>query len=231
MSTLSNIPAAPRGDVQPDEPDDYLSGIHGDIQGMRFAWSDDLGYASMYAMDESPRVIAAVREAAFRFAEIGVQVEATTEVWDDFHDGFMLINRAFGSGGRGVGTPPTPDEYWASMELRKRNVDRFERLFRDFDVLLTPTSQLLARPVEEWNDCWTGDGSRFPHGNFAGVYTSHVMLFNWLAMPAFSVPGGFVDGLPVGLQIVGRPGREAKMFRIAQSFQEALGLDDTPPFP
>ena len=63
------------------------------------------------------------------------------------------------------------------------------------------------------------------------MYTSHVMLFNWLAMPAFSVPCGFVDGLPVGLQIVGKPGREAKMFRIARAFQEAFGRDETPPFP
>lgn len=215
----------------PDEPDDYLSGIHGDIDGMRLAWSDDLGYASMYAMEESPRVIAAIREAAFRFGELGAQVEPTSEKWDDFHDGFMLINRAFGSGGRGAGTPPSPEEYWASMEMRKRNVDRFDRLFAEYDVLLTPTSQLLPRTVEDWNDCWTVDGDRFPHGSFAGVYTSHVMLFNWLAMPAFSVPCGFVDGLPVGLQIVGKPGREAKMFRLAQAFQQALGRDEKPPFP
>jgi aspartyl-tRNA(Asn)/glutamyl-tRNA(Gln) amidotransferase subunit A len=215
----------------PEEPDDYLAGIQAGVEGMRFAWSDDLGYASKYAMEESPRVIAAVRDAALRFTEIGALVEPTDEKWDDFHDGFMLLNRAFGSGGRGVGDPPTPEEYWASMEVRKRNVDRFDRLFRDHDVLLTPTAQLLARKVEDWNDCWTGDGSRFPHGTFAGMYTSHVMLFNWLAMPAFSVPCGFVDGLPVGLQIVGKPGREAKMFRIARAFQSAFGLDQRPPLP
>ena len=214
-----------------DEPDDYLAGIHSGVEGMRLAWSDDLGYAAVYAMDESPRVIAAVRQAAFRFAEIGAVVEATDEKWDDFHDGFMLLNRAFGSGGRGVGEAPAPDEYWASMESRKRNVDRFDRLFESYDVLLTPTTQLLPRPVEEWNACWTVDGARFAHGNFAGVYTSHVMLFNWLAMPAFSVPCGFVDGLPIGLQIVGKRGSETKMFQIAQAFQQAFWQDDRPPFP
>jgi Asp-tRNA(Asn)/Glu-tRNA(Gln) amidotransferase A subunit family amidase len=213
-----------------DTPDDYLADIHSGVEGMRFAWSDDLGFASMYAMEESPRVIAAIRQAAFGFSQIGAQVEPTDEVWDDFHDGFMLINRAFGSGGRGAGDKPPAAEYWASMESRGRNVDKFNRLFETYDVLLTPTAQLLARPVDEWNDCWTGDGSRFAHGNFAGTYTSHVMLFNWLSMPAFSVPCGFVDGLPIGLQIVGKRGSEAKMFRIAQAFEQAFPRNERPAF-
>ena len=213
-----------------DEPDDYLADIHGGVEGMRFAWSDDLGFASMYAMEESPRVIAAIREAAFGFAQIGAEVEPTDEAWDDFYDGFMLINRAFGSGGRGTGDKPSDAEYWTSMESRGRNVDKFDRLFETYDVLLTPTAQLLAREVEDWNDCWTGDGSRFAHGNFAGTYTSHVMLFNWLSMPAFSVPCGFVDGLPVGLQIVGKPGTEAKMLRIAQAFEQAFPRPERPAF-
>jgi aspartyl-tRNA(Asn)/glutamyl-tRNA(Gln) amidotransferase subunit A len=213
-----------------DEPDDYMAAIDEGVDGMRFAWSDDLGFASMYAMEESPRVIAAIRAAAQGFGQLGATVEPTTEKWDDFFEGFMLINRVFGSGGRGVGDMPPPDEFWAAMELRGRNADRCTRLFEDFDVLLTPTSQLLAREVNDWNDCWTGDGTRFAHGTFAPVYTSHVMLFNWLALPAFSVPCGFVDGLPVGLQIVGKPGSEAKMFRIAQAFQKAFPHDERPPF-
>jgi len=213
-----------------DTPDDYLADIHGGVEGMRFAWSDDLGFASMYAMEESPRVIAAIRDAAFGFDQIGAEVEPTDEVWDDFHDGFMLINRIFGSGGRGTGDKPSATEYWASMESRGQNVAKFNRLFETYDVLLTPTAQLLARKVEDWNDCWTGDGSRFAHGNFAGTYTSHVMLFNWLSMPAFSVPCGLVDGLPVGLQIVGKPGTEAKMFRIAQAFEQAFARPERPSF-
>jgi hypothetical protein len=177
-----------------------------------------------------PPVIAAIREAAFGFTQIGAEVETTDESWDDFYDGFMLINRAFGSGGRATGDKPSDAEYWTSMESRGRNVDKFNRLFETYDILLTPTAQLLAREVEDWNDCWTGDGSRFAHGNFAGTYTSHVMLFNWLSMPAFSVPCGFVDGLPVGLQIVGKPGTETKMLRIAQAFEQAFPRPERPAF-
>ncbi|HEY3943272.1 MAG TPA: amidase family protein [Acidimicrobiales bacterium] len=212
-----------------DQPEDYLAHIHDGVEGLRFAWSDDLGYASMYAMEESPRVIAAIREAAQGFARLGATVETTDQSWDDFYEGFMFINRAFGSGGQGTGEMPSPAEYWSAMATRGRNVERFNALFEDFDVLLTPTSQLLARDVEDWNRCWTGDQSGFAHGTFAPVYTSHVMLFNWLAMPAFSVPCGFVDGLPVGLQIVGKPGNETTMFKVAQAFQKAFPRTERPP--
>jgi aspartyl-tRNA(Asn)/glutamyl-tRNA(Gln) amidotransferase subunit A len=174
-------------------------------------------------------VIAAIRKAAQGFTQLGATVETTDEKWDDFWDGFMMINQVFGSGGRGRGEPPPPEAFWASLESRRANVDRFNRLFDSYDVLLTPTAQLLARKVEDWNDCWTVNSPRYPHQSFAGVYTSHVMLFNWLAMPAFSVPAGFVDGLPVGLQIVGKPGSEAKMFKIARAFQKAFPHDQHPP--
>ncbi|MDB5424483.1 MAG: hypothetical protein JWQ29_1899, partial [Phenylobacterium sp.] len=212
-----------------DEPENYTADIDAGVEGMKFAWSDDMGFASIYAQEESPRVIAAIRAAAQGFNQLGATVEATDEKWDDFWDGFMMVNRAFGAGGRGVGEPPPPDELWASLQSRGENVDRFNRLFKDYDVLLTPTAQLLPRKVEDWNDCWTVNGPRYAHGSFAGVYTSHVMLFNWLSMPAFSVPAGFVDGLPVGLQIVGKPGSEAKMFKIARAFQKAFPRDERPP--
>ncbi len=212
-----------------DTPDDYVADIDRGVKGMRLAWSDDLGFASMYAMEESGRVIAAIRDAARGFAQLGASVEMIDEAWDDFYDGFMFINRAFGSGGRGVGEFPPPEEYWAAMAVRGRNVDKFERLFGDFDVLLTPTSQLLARGIDDWNHCWTSDGTQFAHGTFAPVYTSHVMMFNWLSMPAFSVPCGFVDGLPVGMQIVGKPGTEKKMFQIAYAFQRAFPQNGRPP--
>jgi aspartyl-tRNA(Asn)/glutamyl-tRNA(Gln) amidotransferase subunit A len=44
-----------------------------------------------------------------------------------------------------------------------------------------------------------------------------------------SVPCGFVDGLPIGLQIVGWPGSEDKIFRAAHAFLKANPRDERPP--
>jgi aspartyl-tRNA(Asn)/glutamyl-tRNA(Gln) amidotransferase subunit A len=207
---------------------DCLSGLDGGVDGMRFAWTDDFGFASMYALDESPRVIAAIREAAQGFASIGAAVEPTDTVWEDFFEHFNTASQMFGSGGRLVGERPSEDEYLAMSDARGRNLDRFMAIFDSYDVLLAPTSQLVAREVEDWNAAWTTDGDRYTHGTFAATYVSHAMTQNWCSLPAFSVPTGFVDGMPVGLQIIGRPGTDALMFRVAQAFLNAFPRPERP---
>ena len=100
----------------------------------------------------------------------------------------------------------------------------------DHDVVLSATSQLLARKVEDWDAAWVRDGATFePHKTFAPVYTSHTHMFNWLGFPAVSVPCGFVDGLPVGLQVIGLPGREDLVLRVANAYQSAFPITEKPP--
>jgi aspartyl-tRNA(Asn)/glutamyl-tRNA(Gln) amidotransferase subunit A len=207
---------------------DCLSGIDDGVEGMRFAWTDDFGFASMYALEESPRVIAAIRDAAQGFTSLGASVEPTDTVWEDFFAHFQTASQMFGSGGRLMGDRPTEDEYLAMTDARGRNLDRFLRIFDEYDVLLAPTAQLTARKVEDWNAAWTTDGERYTHGTFAATYVSHAMMQNWCSLPAFSIPCGFVDGLPVGLQIIGRPGTDALMFRIAWAFQRAFPRAERP---
>ena len=127
-----------------------------------------------------------------------------------------------------IGERPNEDEYLTMSDARGRNLDRFMAIFDEYDVLLAPSAQLTARKVDDWNAAWTTDGEQYPHGTFAGTYVSHAMMQNWCSLPAFSVPAGFVEGLPVGLQIIGRPGTDALMFRIAQAFQRAFPRDERP---
>jgi amidase len=84
-----------------------------------------------------------------------------------------------------------------------------------FDALLTPT---LTRPA-------------VPLGSFANPATYASDIFGWIAFtfpfnatgqPAISVPNGFNrEGLPLALQIVGRPADEAGIIAIAAAFEEA----------
>jgi amidase len=50
-----------------------------------------------------------------------------------------------------------------------------------------------------------------------------------LGGPAISVPCGFTEGLPVGLQIVGKPGDDAGVLRLAHAFERATGFGRTRP--
>lgn len=207
-------------------PDDYLRAIDSGVKGMRLAWTDDFGFAGRYAAPESARIIALVRGEAMQLARLGADVVETREVFDDIMPYRMAQWLAF------YPTPglptPAPDVMQAGFEARGRNWDRFMKLFATHDLILSVTSQRIAAPIAEWEANWTSKGPSFPGGSFLGAYCSHTDMFNWLKFPAVSVPAGFIDGMPVGLQIAGPPGSEARVFRAAQAYQQARPRPERP---
>jgi aspartyl-tRNA(Asn)/glutamyl-tRNA(Gln) amidotransferase subunit A len=84
------------------------------------------------------------------------------------------------------------------------------RIFEDIDVLLLPT---MREPAPLLSETLSGAHHRPP---------SNVSAFNRFGIPAISVPCGFSgNGLPVGLQIVGRPFGEQNVFAVAHAYQQA----------
>ena len=95
--------------------------------------------------------------------------------------------------------------------LRQQVLEAFEQ----YDVLVLPTAGRAAQPVEDDPPVTSKEtASRLPF-----LLTR---LFNLASCPAMSVPCGFDDrGLPVGLQIGGRPGSEETLFRAAHAYEQA----------
>jgi aspartyl-tRNA(Asn)/glutamyl-tRNA(Gln) amidotransferase subunit A len=86
------------------------------------------------------------------------------------------------------------------------------RVFEDIDVLLLPT---MREPAPLLSETLSGAHHRPP---------SNVSAFNRFGTPAVSVPCGFArNGLPVGLQIVGRPFEEQTVLAVAHAYQPAGG--------
>jgi aspartyl-tRNA(Asn)/glutamyl-tRNA(Gln) amidotransferase subunit A len=230
-STIAlQVMAGPDGrdfDCIQTQPPDYLATLHDGVEGLRIGWTDDFGFASMYAFEESSRVIAAIREAAKGFSTLGASLDTLHEAWEDFFPGLGGTMHLFSDTGARV-----DKEIWNSaIDTRDRNWRKFRAVFGDHDLIASPTSQLLAPRMEDWAQYWAGNGPRsFPHKTFAPHYTSHTHMFNWLGFPALNVPAGFVDGLPVGLQLVGWPGSEATILRAAQAFSNAFPRDERPSF-
>jgi aspartyl-tRNA(Asn)/glutamyl-tRNA(Gln) amidotransferase subunit A len=88
--------------------------------------------------------------------------------------------------------------------------------FADADVLFLPTTVVVPPTREEADETDTGSET------LLGAIARNTRPFNYLGLPALSVPCGFDRlGLPVGMQLVGKPFGEARLLRVGHAFQEA----------
>jgi amidase len=109
-----------------------------------------------------------------------------------------------------------------------RDVDaaRVNAIFETHDVLMTPTMGGTALPVRRWE----GRGALWTLLGMSRFYP-YCIPWNHLGNPAMSVPAGFAaDGMPLAVQIVGRPGDESTLLSLAAQLEsERPWADRRPP--
>ena len=104
------------------------------------------------------------------------------------------------------------DAYYLKAQQARTLIRRdFAEVFRTVDALVTPTSPVVAFPVGER----TGDPLQM---YLIDVCTLPV---NIAGLPALSVPCGFSDGLPVGMQLIGPHLSEARLLQIGHAYEQA----------
>lgn len=214
----------------PTEPPDYLAGLDAGLAGIRLAWTDDFGFATRYGSDESARVISLVRDAAIALTRHGaVVVDHINEKWEPAErgggpaDGEPSVYDIEVTGSPATLPFTDPLAYQAAAEWRARNWDRFSNVFAEYDLLISVTSPRIAPTFGQWSDLWLGD-----YRAMAEAYVGHTVLANLIGLPAVSLPCGFVDGMPVGLQVIGPPCSEDKIFRFAAAFERAFPSNSRP---
>ncbi|MES4908446.1 MULTISPECIES: amidase [unclassified Streptomyces] len=106
----------------------------------------------------------------------------------------------------------SPERYAAALDTRKDVTRLVGELFDGHDVLALPTVPLTAPPLGARELAVGGPGTAVRE-----ALLSLTSPWNLLGLPAFSIPAGSVDGLPVALQLVCRPGDEARVAAIAQA--------------
>lgn len=101
--------------------------------------------------------------------------------------------------------------YKKALKVRKLIKDDFQRIFKSYDAILSPTSPTVAFKFgEKMNDVLSM--------YMSDIYTVPV---NIAGIPAISVPCGFVDGLPAGLQFMSDYFREDTLFNLAYSYEQS----------
>lgn len=100
--------------------------------------------------------------------------------------------------------------YKKALQVRTLLLEQFNKAFNDYDVLIGPVSPTTAFKL--------GENATDPLRMYAAdVMTVGVSL---VGSPAVSVPVGFSEGLPVGLQIIGRQGADRKVLGVARRIEE-----------
>lgn len=110
--------------------------------------------------------------------------------------------------------------------MRSAVYDALADLFSDVDYLLSPAMPLTAWPLMTYPT--HVDGRELPGGDvLRRAYL--VWPFNFTGHPAITIPCGLGDdGLPVGIQIVGRRGDDIGVLRVAAAIESLLGFDVSP---
>jgi aspartyl-tRNA(Asn)/glutamyl-tRNA(Gln) amidotransferase subunit A len=104
-----------------------------------------------------------------------------------------------------------------ALRVCHAGTEEVRRLLEDVDVLVTPTTPIPAVPIGQ--EVITSGGVTEPLLDTLLRCTSP---FNATRLPALSVPCGFTAaGLPVGLQLAGRPFDEATVLRVGHAYEQA----------
>ncbi|MBF0709397.1 MULTISPECIES: Asp-tRNA(Asn)/Glu-tRNA(Gln) amidotransferase subunit GatA [Bacillales] len=101
--------------------------------------------------------------------------------------------------------------YKKAQKVRTLIKNDFEKVFEDYDVIIGPTTPTPAFKVGEKID------------NPLTMYANDILTIpvNLAGVPAISVPCGLSNGLPVGLQIIGKHFDEKTVYRVAHAFEQA----------
>jgi aspartyl-tRNA(Asn)/glutamyl-tRNA(Gln) amidotransferase subunit A len=102
--------------------------------------------------------------------------------------------------------------YLKAQKVRTLIKQDFDKVFAEYDVLLSPTAPTVAYKIGEISDPLTA--------YMGDVYTIPV---NLAGLPAISVPAGFVDGMPVGMQLIGNYFAEGLLYKAAYTFEQNTG--------
>lgn len=100
--------------------------------------------------------------------------------------------------------------YLKAQKLRRLISDEFKEAFKKVDVIMGPTSPTVAFKIgERMNDP-------------VAMYLSdaYTIATNLAGLPGISIPAGFANGLPVGLQIIGNYFQEGQLLNVAHQYQQ-----------
>ncbi len=226
----------PRSPIALDEPGArFAEPLERDFRGVRIAWSPDLG-----ALPVDPRVTRTLAPQRKVLEALGCQVEDACPDFGDADEIFQTLRALEAEAAFGPAFEPLrerikdtlvwnvergraqsgPDVGRAEI-LRTRLYQRVREFMEEYAFLALPVSQVPPFEVELEYPTRIGDVAM-------QTYIDWMKSCYWVTVtghPAISVPAGFTDeGLPVGLQLVGRHRDDFGVLQLAHAFEGETGF-------
>lgn len=243
VALLLSAMAGPHPDYPqslPEEGSTFRSSLKSATKGLRIAWTPDLGHLPV-----DGQVRSVCESACSVFEDLGAHVDPAAPDLKDANEIFQTL--------RAVAMAASyPEDFeslrgtvkdtvlWNVAEGHKRTgfdvskahiqhtllYRRMLTFFDTYDFLILPSTQVPAFPADQ----------EYPSEIEGRTFDTYI---NWMEIcyaitltgtPAISVPCGFTDeGLPVGLQIVGPPGKDLDVLKLAYAFEQATKHADRLP--
>jgi len=240
LARLLLVQAGENPDVPfPRAVPDLLSGLNQGVRGLRIGWLGDWGGA--YPME--PGILDSCEAALMQLQDLGATVEhmpppfPAEKLWTSWVTLRAMLNAG---GKRALAEDPAkraltkPETLWEIEQglglsaqavyeasvIRSRWHAHAARLFQSYDAVVLPTAQVWPFPADwRWPEQIAGQKMDTYHR-----WMEVVVPASLIGLPALSVPVGFSpEGLPSGMQIIGRSGDDAGVLAIGQAYHRATG--------
>jgi len=219
----------PRDPLSLAEP--FVPDLDGDVKRLRIAWSRDLG-----GLPVDPAVAAVLEARRATLEDLGCIVEDAEPDFDGADEAFEVLRGLTFAGAfkeilhqvkpalaenTRFGLSLTPERIARAFELRGALFTRMREFLTRYDALAAPVTQVPPFSVE---DEYPREIAGVPMASYIEWFRSCSRI-TVTSHPAVAVPAGFTgDGLPIGLQLVGRARGEVALLRLARAFAGATGL-------
>jgi aspartyl-tRNA(Asn)/glutamyl-tRNA(Gln) amidotransferase subunit A len=218
-------------------PDAYARAAtaEGDLAGLTLAWRPFLGNAVVAA-----DVLSACTSAVKVFGGLGAEVFEMADDFENAEELWLTVNGSYRLAQYGHHLEKHRDlmdpallaqleraarysaqELYRAIFLRTKLYRHVQGWFERADIVVTPTLARPALPIEhKFFDLVEIDGK--PVDTMRRAWYPYTLPFNMTGNPAMSVPCGWdAQGLPIGLQLIGRLGADAMLLRTAALFEQA----------
>ncbi|MBO1004236.1 Asp-tRNA(Asn)/Glu-tRNA(Gln) amidotransferase GatCAB subunit A [Pseudogracilibacillus auburnensis] len=219
--------------------DNYLEKITGDVKDLVIGVNEEYFFnevddgieklvrAGIQALVNQGAKVKEVKIPMLQYAEWAELVTSLSEASAIHHSDMLTRPDDFGHDIRmlfELGELPSAVDYLQAQQIRRQLKQDFQKAFEEVDVLMMPTLPILPNDI--------GDDWANLNGKKVDLIDNIIRFTgpgNLTGLPALSVPCGFSEGLPVGLQIMGRAFDEATILNTGYALEQTNPMKNKKP--